>query len=121
MPHTAACQSLERRVLTLLQFLLFFALQLCSNPLLLICSQKPGFLRSAWKQEVSQEARKRLRLFPLAKPVCEIQNDSREITRLSQAEQEPRNIQLMDAVHKTRQRGHSSPRNQNAGDPDAGS
>src|SRR5713226_3790882 len=55
MPHAAACQSFERGVSALLQFLLFFASQFRSNPLFLICGQKLGFVGAARQQKISEE------------------------------------------------------------------
>ena len=50
--------------------------------------------QNAGDRQARQEQRNRLRLFSLAKPVRQIQDDSGEVTGFRQPEQEPRDVQL---------------------------
>src|SRR6202040_3955236 len=70
-----------------------------------------------WQPQEKQ--RNRTRLFPLGKPIGQVQIDSRNVTRLGQTEQKSRPVQLVNVVHEASQCRNDTPADQNAADPDS--
>ncbi len=75
------------------------------------------FRKQQRRRQGSHEQRDCQRLFALAKPVRQVENDTGEKAGFGYTEQKTRDTQLGHAMHESGGCGHDSPRNQNASDP----
>ena len=69
--------------------------------------------------KAGEKQRKNTRLFPLPKPIRQIQDNPRIIARFGKSKQDARRVQLMDALDQTGQRRNQSPAQKNSRNPHA--
>src|SRR5215469_1375535 len=75
--------------------------------------------QNAGERHADQYEGNGLRLFALAEPITQIENDAGEKSCFGEAQRKAGGIELMGGLHKASQRCNDAPCNENACDPDA--
>jgi hypothetical protein len=75
--------------------------------------------KDAGERQAGQEERDCLRLFPLPEPVGEVEDNSGEVASFGKPEKKAKYIKLGQILDEARQSCEKSPRDDDAGQPDA--